>query len=290
MKVKGGAVLREFTPAGGPDHQRSVLGRAVAVLDAFGDAELTLSVAELVRRVALPKTTVHRMVADLVHHGLLERSGREVALGVHLFELGCRVPARRRLRDTGLPYMQDLYTATREDVVMGVLDGSEVLCIVRVNSRPGPGAGMAEGDRLPAHATALGKALLAFSPRAVVARAIAGGLIRITPYTIVVPDVLLQELARTCRTGVAYACEEDVVGSASVAAPILSGGRDVLGALSVSGPAHRFDPTRLADAVRVAAAGIGRRLGDCSGPRQPWPSISSDGAVGASRRRHTMTA
>lgn len=281
------------SPAGGRngrDDGRSVLGRAVAVLDAFHDTEVTLSVAELVRRVALPKTTVHRMVADLVDHGLLERSGRKVALGVHLFELGCRVPSRRRLHDTGLPYMQDLYIATHEDVVMGVLDGSEVLCIVRVNSHAGPGAGMAEGDRLPAHATALGKALLAFSPRAVVARAIAAGLRPVTPYTIVVPDVLLQELARTCRTGVAYARQEDVVGTASVAAPILSGGRDVLGALSISGPAPRFDPTRLADAVRVAAVGIGRRLGGCSGPRQPWPSVTSGTATGRSRRRQAVPA
>jgi len=267
-----------------------VLGRAVAVLDAFGDTDVSLSVAELVRRVALPKTTVHRMVADLVHLGLLERSGRDVALGVHLFELGCRVPARRRLLETGLSYMQDLYTATREDVVMGVLDGSEVLCIVRVNSHAGRGSGMTEGDRLPAHATALGKALLAFSPRAVVARAIAAGLRPVTPSTIVVPDVLLQELARTCRTGVAYAREEDVVGTVSVAAPILSDGRDVLGALSVSGPARRFEPTRLADAVRVAAVGISRRLGGCSGTRQPWSSVTSVAAAGRSHRRHPVPA
>jgi DNA-binding IclR family transcriptional regulator len=243
---------------------RSVITRALALLDAFQETETTLPVAELVRRVGLPKTTVHRMVADLVHHGLLERSGREVGLGVHLFELGCRVPARRRLRESGVPYMQDLYAAAHEGVLMGVLDGRDVLCIARVNGHDAPGVTMSEGDRAPAHATAMGKAMLAFSPRGAVARVIDAGLCPLTPYTIVVPEVLLGDLAQTCRTGVAFAREEEVLGTAAVAAPILGGGRDVLGSLSVSGPTRRFEPTRLADAVRVTAAGIGRRLGEVS--------------------------
>lgn len=241
-----------------PD-RRSVLARAVALLDAFGESDSTLPVAELVRRVALPKSTVHRMVSELVEHGFLERDGRDVTLGVHLFELGCRVPAQRRLRETGLPFMEDLYETTHEAVLLGILDTNAVLCIVRINSHDGV-VPVSEGQRIPAHATAMGKAMLAFSPRAAVGQLLEAGLRPLTPYTIVVPHVLVQDLAWTCRTGVAFDREEAVIGGASVAAPILDATRTVLGALAVSGPAHRFDPGKLADAVRVASAGIARSL------------------------------
>jgi DNA-binding IclR family transcriptional regulator len=240
--------------------RRSVLGRTLVVLDAFGPGELTLTVAELVRRVALPKSTVHRLVADLVHHGLLERTGGEVRLGVRLFELGCRVPAQRRLRETGLPFMEDLYETTHEVVHLGVLEGSDVLCMVRINGHADFGLPTGEGARVPAHATALGKAMLAFSPRGVLQGLLATGLRPLTPYTIVVPEVLVQQLAATCRSGVAFDREEATLGTAAVAAPVFGPGRQVLGALSVTGPTPRFDPGRLAHAVRVAAVGIARHL------------------------------
>src|SRR5213594_3425505 len=80
--MTGSAAYVPLGHSGGVD-RRSVLGRALVVLDAFGPGELTLPVAELVRRVGLPKSTVHRLVADLVAHGLLERAGTEVCLAVH---------------------------------------------------------------------------------------------------------------------------------------------------------------------------------------------------------------
>ncbi|MGH9001308.1 MAG: IclR family transcriptional regulator [Acidimicrobiia bacterium] len=252
--------MSDVTTSDSWDHRRSVLGRAVAVLDAFDEGETTVSVAELVRRVALPKTTVHRMVSELLNYGLLERAGRDVGLGVHLFELGCRVPAQRRLREVGLPYMQDVYSSTREAVLMGVLDGHDVVCTARVSGHDRGAVGMSEGERLPLHATAMGKAMLAFSPRTFVSQVIDAGLGCLTPHTIVVPEALLQDLARTCRMGVAYAREEAIMGSAAVAAPILGPGGEVLGALSVDGRALRFDATCFANAVRVGAAAIARRL------------------------------
>jgi DNA-binding IclR family transcriptional regulator len=240
--------------------RRSMLGRTLVVLDAFDRGEPTLSVAELIRRVALPKTTVHRLVADLVHHGLLERAGSEVRLGVRLFELGCRVPARCRLRETGLPFMEDLYETTHQTVHLDVLDGGDVLCMVRINGHVDFGLPSAEGGRVPAHATAPGKAILAFSPRGVLLGLLGSGLQPLTPYTIVTPEVLVQDLAATCRRGVAFDQEEATLGTAAVAAPVFGSGRQVLGALSVTGATSRFDPVHFAHAVRVAAVGIARQL------------------------------
>ncbi len=272
--MAGSAAYEPFGHGGGVD-RRSVLGRALVVLDAFGPGELTLPVAELVRRVALPKSTVHRLVADLVAHGLLERAGTEVCLGVHLFELGCRVPAHRRLRETGLPFMEDLYETTHQVVHLGILDGYDVLCTVRINGHADLGLPTGDGARVPAHASALGKAMLAFSPRAVLVRLLTVGLRALTPYTIVVPEVLVQDLAATCRTGVAFDREEAMLGAAAVAAPVLGPGHLVLGALSVTGPTQRFEPAHLAQAVRVAAAGIARQLGAPYRPFERRPARDS---------------
>lgn len=236
-----------------------MLARVLTVLDAF-DGDATLPVADLGRRVGLPRATVHRMVNELVDLGLLERAGKDVALGVRLFELGSRVPTQRRLREVGGPYLQDLYTATRLPVVLGVPDGNDALCIVRVNGHHDAAATMAEGDRLPLHATALGKALLAFSPPALVVRIAEAGLRPLTPYTIAVPQVLLDDLARTRQSGIAFDREEAKLGDASVACPILGPGGDAVAALSVTASVHHFQPTRLAHAVRDAAVGIARDL------------------------------
>lgn len=245
----------------GEDDHRSVLGRALKLLDAFSPGEAAIPVAELVRRVALPKSTVHRLVTELVHHGLLERAGTEVSLGIHLFELGCRVHAQRRLRETGLPFMEDLYETTHQVVCLAILDTNEVLCIVRINGHADLGVPTGDGARVPAHASALGKAMLAFSPRAVPSGLLGAGLRALTPYTIVVPEVLIQDLAATCRRGVAFEWEEAVLGTAAVAAPILGRDRQVLAALSITGPTPRFDPAHFAPAIRVAAAGVARHLG-----------------------------
>ncbi len=236
-------------------------GRVFRVLDAFGDTDRSLSAAEVVRRTGLPKSTVHRIIGDLVEAGMLERTGAGFCLGVHLFELGCLVPPQRRLREFALPFMEDLYEATHEVVHLGVLHGSDVLYLVKISGHDRVPLPTRDGARMPAHATGLGKAMLALSPRAAVREVLAGPLRALTPYTIVVPGVLLKELAEVARTGLAFDHEEAVVGVVCVAAPIFMPGSPTLAAISVTGPSHRFDPDRVASAVRLAAAAITRGLG-----------------------------
>jgi DNA-binding IclR family transcriptional regulator len=254
--------------------RRSVTGRVFRVLDAFGDADRRLTAAELVRRTGLPKSTVHRILADLVDVGMLERAGGGFCLGVHLFELGCLVPPHRRLRELALPFMEDLYEATHEVVHLGILNGSDVLYFVKISGHSRVPLPTRDGARMPAHATALGKAMLAFSPRAVVREVLGASLGALTPYTITVPEVLLRELAEAARTGVAFDHEEAVTGVVCVAAPIFMTICPSVAALSVTGPTHRFDPNQAASAVRLAAAAITRGLG---GVRPPTPN--SRGAI-----------
>lgn len=110
-----------------------------------------------------------------------------------------------------------------------------------------------------AHATGLGKAMLAYSPAEVVAARVAAGLPALTPRTIVTPGLLARELSSIRERGVALDREESTVGLLCAAAPVLDGDGHVVGAISVSGISARLlDRSGLA--VRTAALALGRRF------------------------------
>ncbi|MFV0462675.1 MAG: IclR family transcriptional regulator [Nostocoides sp.] len=238
-----------------------VLDRTMALLDAFDADAPRLSLAELTRRCGLPKSTVHRLAADLVAARLLDRDGGSgrYQLGLRLFELGELVPQHRSLRDAALPVMEDLREATRQRIHLAVLDGVDVVYVailgassVHVDSRP--------GGRLPAHATGVGQALLAYAPPSVVTARIEAGLDRLTPRTITTPGALIRTLAAVRAEGTAYDREESTIGVCCVAAPVFGTGNQIRAALSVTGPTTSIDPDRLGVAVRTAAFTLTRTL------------------------------
>ncbi|GAA4736781.1 IclR family transcriptional regulator [Phytohabitans rumicis] len=116
------------------------------------------------------------------------------------------------------------------------------------------------GGRMPLHATAIGKALLAHAPDEVRAQVLSGPLTRLAPRTITAPRVLEQQLDKILKEGVAFEFEESAVGIVCVGAPIVDGSDAVVAAVSVTGPATRFHPRQHAASVRVAAAGIAATL------------------------------
>ncbi len=181
-----------------------------------------------------------------------------------MFELGQLVPLQRDLREEALPFMQDLFEATHETVHLAVLDGTEVLYIEKISGHQRVAAGSRIGGRLPAHCTAVGKAIIAVSPPGVLDAVLAAGLARRTAFTITVPSVLRKQLARAARAGVAYEREESDLGVTCAASPVHRFGEQVVAAISVTGPVHRLDPERYGPTVRLAALALSRRLGRLS--------------------------
>ncbi len=234
----------------------SVLGRAVALLDAFAADDHELSLAELVRRTRLPKSTAHRMLGELVSLRLLERVGSGYRLGSRLFELGMRAGVERGLMEVAIPYMEDLYERTHETVHLGVREGTEVVYIAKIGGHRQAVAPSRVGGRMPLHCTAIGKALLAFGPGALFDEVVAAGLTRRTPRTVTAPGVLRRQLEPCRQRGVSYEHEESSIGIGCVAAPVLDADEQVIAAVSVTGPVTRFRPESAAAAVRAAGAGI----------------------------------
>lgn len=238
----------------------TVVGRSAAILGAFGPDDGALGVSELSRRTGLPKSTVHRLVRALTEHGLLDRAGTSVRLGLRLFELGQLVPLQRDLRAAALPIMTDLRDATHQIIHLAVLDGTQVVYLEILRSPDAPAMPSRVGGRLPAHATGVGKAMLAFSRPELVDAVIAAGLPRLSRRTIVLPRLFRQELETIRDMGCAFDREESSDGVVCAASPVFGPDDEVVGALSISGWSARMNLERMAPAVRTAALALSRTL------------------------------
>lgn len=239
----------------------TVLGKAVALLRAFGPEDRLLPLAELVRRTGLSKGTVHRVAGDLVHHRLLEKTDHGYRLAGGLFELGMRAATERTLLEVAMPFLQDLYERTHETVHLGVRDGTEVVYVAKIGGHRQARSPSRTGGRMPMHCTAIGKVLLAHAEPSVRAAVLGGPLERRTPHTVVAPGLLEQQLERALETGLAFEREESTPGLLCVAAPVLdTDGATALAAISVTGPVGRFRPEAHQNAVRAAATALGSTL------------------------------
>jgi DNA-binding IclR family transcriptional regulator len=240
---------------------RSVLSKAFAILDALRAAQVDLTRAQLARRTGLPLTTVHRLAAELCEYGALEMTERKTyRVGPWLWEIGTLSAHTRTFRHVALPFMQDLYEATRENVQLAALDGLDALIVERVRGRTSVPITSRVGGRLPLHCTGVGKAILAFSDPDLQEAVIARGLTPMTPYTITDPDILRRDLSATRERGYAITRMEMGLNSASVGVPILDANDQVLGAISLIVEASRADVSRLAAPIKAVARGISRQL------------------------------
>lgn len=238
----------------------SVLGKVMLVLEAFAADDAGVGFAELQRRTGLPKATLHRVAGDLVACRLLTRVDGDYHLGSHLFQLGMRASVERTLLEVATPFLEDLYERTHETVHLGVGEGAEVVYVAKFGGHRQVPSPSRIGGRMPVHATAIGKALLAWADEPERIAVLSGPLVRRTPQTITAPGRLRQQLDRVREQGVAFEYEEGALGLVCVAAPVLDSRDRPVAAISVAGAVTRFRPADHAASVRAAAAGIAATL------------------------------
>lgn len=209
---------------GSSDSGRTVTAKVLAILEAFERSRGVLSLSEIAEASGLPLSTAHRLLAELTEWGMLTRGSHgRYQLGIRLWELAQN--AGRPLRETARPYIQDLFSLTGETAHLAVREGHEVLYIDRVyGSKRVPRASRV-GGRLPMHATAVGKVVLAFEEDWVRTAFLQRPLERRTPHTDVDPGRLAAELAQIREQGYATTLEEARLGSCSIAVPVFHGGR-----------------------------------------------------------------
>lgn len=139
----------------------AVLDRVGLVLDTF-DGAGRLTLAQIVRRTGLPRSSAHRILDRLVSMRWLHREGRTYTLGLRLMELGSLAVHQDRLHATALPHLQELHRVTGFVVHLAVLDGDDLVYLEKIGGRLATAVPTRVGGRRPARSTALGKALLAY--------------------------------------------------------------------------------------------------------------------------------
>ncbi|MFI9168720.1 IclR family transcriptional regulator [Streptomyces lincolnensis] len=255
------------TSAGPPrgvrsDGARSAPDRLLSVLGAFDHDHPALCLTDISRRAGLSLTTTHRLVGALTDWGALERDESGVYhVGLRLWEVAALAPRGLALRQAALPYLEDLYEATHENVQLAVRDGSEVVYIEWIAGRSSVGVHIRVGARWPLHVTGVGLALLAYGDPALQEQYCAGPLAAFTPYTITEPGRLRRVLAEVRRSGVAVSDRQVTDDALSVAAPVRGPHGQLVAAVSVVVPQESAQVPALIPAVRLAARGISRALG-----------------------------
>jgi DNA-binding IclR family transcriptional regulator len=231
------------------------------VLGAFGAEHSAMSLSELARRTQLPLTTVHRLAGELTRYGLLERdAAHRYRIGLRLWEIASTASRAVDLRDAALPFLQELYAKTRENVQLAVLDGAEVVYLERLSGPESVHIVTRPGSRLPVHASGVGLVLMAHAPVEVQDDVLATPLARFTRFTITDPRRLRRILAEVRRDGYVISDRQIETVSLSVAAPIRDRSRRVVAAVSVVVAAGGADPRSFVKPVVSAAAAISRRL------------------------------
>jgi IclR family acetate operon transcriptional repressor len=242
--------------------------RALALIDALAGSAGSLQLTELAERTQLNVSTGHHLLATLVKWGYVARApGRRYALGARGLHLAQSFLKQVDLPRRAQPHVERISEETGETVHLAVLQGDAVVTLLKREGRHAVrvDTGMI-GAADAAHATALGKAMLAWLPEPEIRRIVlARGMSRFTPHTIVDMDALIEDLRLVRRHSHALEREEHQPGVTGVGAAIRNHLGAVVGAISVSAPTLRASEThvaRMRDSVMAAARALSAEFGE----------------------------
>lgn len=244
---------------GGPGE--SVLSRAHRLLGAFTEAEPELDLAALTAATGLPRSTVHRLAAELVALGQLDRtSAGRYTVGVGLWEIGELSAVSLRLRETALPHLLELFAATSENVHLAVLSGSDALYVARLTGSSSIPTLSRMGGRLPLHTTGVGKALLASMDDPWLESYFLAPRERETIHSVTDESELRTEIRAARERGYATTRQEMTLGTVSYAAALPPIPGIPPAAVGLVTHLSRGEGSRLAPLVRRAANRIANDL------------------------------
>jgi DNA-binding IclR family transcriptional regulator len=232
--------------------ESSILTKAFDVLDVFDDDRRVVTLTEIAQRSGLPKSTVHRLLARLLALNVIERHGTGYRVGIRMLSVSSVTPVNA-LRELALPFLHLLHSRVGNTVHLTVLRGAEIVYVEKIRHPAAFPTPSYVGGHMPAHATAAGKVLLAFTEES---GQPPESLARRTANTITDVEALRVELATVRERGIATEFQESAPGIACLAAPITIMGR-VFAALSVAVPAAR-GVTGLEGPVRETSVRIAR--------------------------------
>jgi DNA-binding IclR family transcriptional regulator len=232
----------------------------LALLGTFDAEHSVQSLSSMARRAGLPVATAHRLAGELVAWGGLEKVNAEYRVGQRIWRLGLLAPAQQNIAEVAAPFMQDVLFVTHNVVNLFILDGEEVLLVERMS---GTGAGQPfrrVGARLPLHASAAGKIMLAYGAKDLFSSAV-HKLEPHTPRTITHPGLLAAEIERVRTNGYATTEEEAGPDNYGLAVPVFLPNKQVVAALGIVTRGRPAPVGTVVPVLNIASRGIARRLG-----------------------------
>jgi len=232
--------------------------RAFSVLLAV--ATEPAGITDVARRVALPVSTVARLLATLENLHAVVRQDDGVT-----YRIGPTVSTLASGNDTTLigrarPFLAELVERVEETAGLSVLDGDEVLYLDHISADNAVQVRDWTGERTPVHVVSSGFVLLAHQPRERVEKLVERGLVPFTERTIASPAQLYQRLADAKANGFAWTVDELENGITSIAAPVRNRDGEVIAAIHVHGPSYRFPSERNRAEIEQAVLAAARRL------------------------------
>ena len=268
------------------DQGRSVTAKLAAILTEFNRGSCH-HLSDLARHAELPMSTAHRLVYELTGQELLSRDPEGTFRhGPVLEQLIYDLPPEPTLQERGPLVVADLVEVLRRTVRLGMLDELEISYIEK---SPGytPVTSFGPAARLPVHATALGKTLLAFAPPETLRLATSGCLAAHTRRTLTRTDQLLHALRKVRQNGFATNHGELTIDGRTVAVPVLGPNAFAYAAIEVEVETITPDTIEaVLPALRLAAHALNRELHPHAHQRgarqyqQPFPIEQSESAIG----------
>lgn len=233
--------------AGRPREFIQSLERGLGVIRAFGPHAPEQTVSELATTTGLTRATVRRFLITLVELGYVASDGRNFRLTPRVLELGYSFLSGLGFPDIALPHLERLVAEVGESSEACVLDGADIVYVARVPSTAVITLTVNVGTRMPAHATSMGRVLLAELEPEVLDRYLAETTLKaFLPRTVTEPAALREQLAKVRQAGYAIVDQELEEGLVAIAAPVHDRSGRAVGAINLSTHVMR----RSADSVR----------------------------------------
>jgi IclR family pca regulon transcriptional regulator len=239
------AALRPADPTEEPDFV-TALARGLAVIRVFGADRPRMTLADIAKRVSLPRATVRRSLITLATLGYVETDGRNFAVTPKVLALANAYLASSPLPRAAQPMLERLAETTRESCWAAILDDQDVLLVAGARTNRLLSTGLAVGSRLPAFCSALGRVLLAgdtdekldaffdrLTPRS------------LTPRTVTETDAIRRAILVAREEGYAISDGEVESGVCSIAVPVVDAYGRTVAAMNATAPSSRVRRTEI---------------------------------------------
>jgi DNA-binding IclR family transcriptional regulator len=229
-------------------HTVQSVDRTIKIIEVLSNYRDGLGLTELSHLIGLHKSTVHRLLMTLIHHGYVIQNpeNQKCHLTIKIYELGSKVIDSMDLSKVARPYLIALRDLINEVVHLVILDGTDIVYIEKMESDNSIRMHSRIGARSPLYSTSAGKAMLAFLPESKIHEIWdASDIVKRTPNTVVEYDKFIAVLEKVRENGYALDEEENEPGIRCIGAPIFNHKGNVIGAISISGPAMRVTPEKV---------------------------------------------